>query len=61
MCSRRLQASTEALHNMKTLKLNCWEDIFLQRIETERKKELKLLVKDSFFWYVLTTSQSSST
>ena len=56
MCSRRLQASTEALHNMKTLKLNCWEDIFLQRIETERKKELKLLVKDSFFWYVLTTS-----
>ena len=30
--SRRLQASTEAMQNMKTLKLNCWEEIFLARL-----------------------------
>ena len=29
--TRRLQVSTEAMQNMKTLKLNCWEDIFLAR------------------------------
>ena len=46
---KRLQASTEALQNMKTLKLNCWEDILLNRINEHRNKELKLLAKDSFF------------
>ena len=95
--SRRLQVSTEAMQNMKTLKLNCWEEIFLARcllsffcysnkliiwfiqgsnlliwlwiayipsdilyifwmwrINKERGRELKLLVKDSFFWYLST-------
>ena len=31
MTFRRLQVSTEAMQNMKTLKLNCWEEIFLAR------------------------------
>jgi len=58
---KRLQASTEALQNMKTLKLNCWEDLFLKRINGHRNKELKLLAKDSFFWSVMAFFASIST
>ena len=58
---KRLQASTEALQNMKTLKLNCWEHILLNRINKHRNKELKLLAKDSFFWSVMAFFASIST
>lgn len=58
---KRLQASTEALQNMKTLKLNCWEHILLNRINEHRNKELKLLAKDSFFWSVMAFFASIST
>ena len=74
---KRLQASTEALQNMKTIKvlqyttfnnlfqfnfqLNCWENIFLDRINIHRNKELKLLAKDSFFWSVMAFFASIST
>ena len=46
---------------MKTLKLNCWEDIFLKRINQERGRELKLLKKDSFYWSVMAFLASIST
>ena len=46
---------------MKTLKLNCWEDIFLKRINQARGLELKLLVKDSFYWSVMAFLASIST
>ena len=58
---QRLQAATEALQNMKTLKLNCWEHILLKRINRHRSRELKLLAKDSFFWSVMAFFASIST
>ena len=94
---KRLQATTEALQNMKTIKeisilnfllflskkvletfikvrlknhlfkmlnnlqLNCWESLFIERINIHRKKELQLLAKDSFFWSVMTFFASIST
>ena len=58
---KRLQACTEALQNMKTLKLNCWEDLMLKRINGHRSQELKFLEKDSFFWVVMAFFASIST
>jgi hypothetical protein len=46
---------------MKTLKLNCWEEIFQGRIRAERERELRLLLKDSFFWSVMAFLASVST
>ena len=46
---------------LNTLQLNCWENLFIERINIHRKKELKLLAKDSFFWSVMTFFASIST
>ena len=43
------------------IQLNCWEKIFLDRINIHRSKELKLLARDSFFWSVMAFFASIST
>ena len=40
--------------------LNCWETLFIERINVHRKKELQLLAKDSFFWSVRMTRKSGN-
>ena len=58
---RRLAASSEALQNMKTVKLNCWESLLLSRISEHRGRELRLLARDSFYWSVMAFFASIST
>ena len=38
----RIELTTEAIHNIKTIKLTGWETLFLSKIKQAREKELSL-------------------
>ncbi|XP_067013510.2 ATP-binding cassette sub-family C member Sur, partial [Anabrus simplex] len=50
----RLRQTNELLQGMKLLKLYGWEDVYGSRILATRKRELKFLDRDSFYWAVMT-------
>lgn len=41
----RIELTTEAIHNIKTIKLTGWETLFLSKIKQAREKELSLQKK----------------
>lgn len=49
----RLRQTNEVLQGIRLLKLCGWEMDFAQRILKTRKKELKLLDKDSLYWALM--------
>jgi len=46
----RLKRIHDTLIGIKIIKLNAWDDVFLRKIQTARKKELIYLNKDSMYW-----------
>lgn len=49
----RLKKIHDTLIGIKIIKLNAWDDVFLKKIQAARKKELKYLYKDAFFWTLM--------
>lgn len=43
----------DTLIGIKIIKLNAWDDVFLKKIQAARKKELKYLNKDAFYWTLM--------
>jgi hypothetical protein len=52
----RMNHTTEALTNIKTLKLYSWNTAFQKEIKIRRKKELKLLWRISFWLAIIISS-----
>ena len=53
--------SSEAIQGMKSLKLNCLEDLKIRQITELREKELTYLKTDSWLWSIMTFIASTST
>lgn len=51
----RLSLTAEFIAGIRLLKLNALEFIYQQKIEHVRKRELRLLLKDSLFWALNST------
>jgi hypothetical protein len=49
----RLQKIREVFLRIKLIKLNAWEEIFIQKISDCRKKELRYLNIDAFYWTLM--------
>lgn len=45
---KRVSATTESLAGVKQIKLLAWEEIFIKKIQTCRKEELKFLTKRKY-------------
>ncbi|XP_037957308.1 ATP-binding cassette sub-family C member Sur isoform X2 [Teleopsis dalmanni] len=57
----RLRKIHDTFIGIKLIKLNAWDDVFLKKITTARKKELKYLNKDSVYWTLMTILTHLST
>ena len=58
---KRIFVSSEAIQGMKSLKLNCLEDLKIRQITELREKELTYLKTDSWLWSIMTFIASTST
>ena len=58
---KRIFVSSEAIQGMKSLKLNCLEDLKIRQINELREKELVYLKTDSWLWSIMTFIASTST
>ncbi|XP_055381997.1 ATP-binding cassette sub-family C member Sur isoform X2 [Condylostylus longicornis] len=50
----RLRKINDIFLGIKLIKLNAWEKVYRDKIGAARRKELKYLNKDSFYWTVMT-------
>ncbi|XP_020715182.1 ATP-binding cassette sub-family C member Sur isoform X2 [Ceratitis capitata] len=51
---QRLRIIHDVLMGIKAIKFNVWTESFVHRIDETRKKELKYLCWDSFYWTLMT-------
>ena len=58
---KRIFVSSEAIQGMKSLKLNCLEELKIRQITELREKELTYLKTDSWLWSIMTFIASTST
>ncbi|XP_046866471.1 ATP-binding cassette sub-family C member Sur [Drosophila willistoni] len=57
----RLKKIHDTLIGIKIIKLNAWDEVFMRKIQTARKKELKYLNKDAVYWTLMTILTHIST